>query len=337
MMINYTGPDKLKKLLSLIKDNCSDIHISENNYSFCRVNGRLEKLSEDFIFFSNDVTDLLALFLTKNTQPIFAKKNFIDLSYIIDNQRLRISIYRQKNQLAFALRLISNTIPELTAKQYPAILQTLALKNSGLILLTGPSGCGKSTTLAAMIKYRLQKNPCHVITLEDPIEYILKSDLGLVHQREYKRDFASFSQAIKSSLRQDPDIILIGEIRDYKTMHTALTAAQTGHLVLSTLHTASVVESIIRIEGFFEQAQREAIRLELSLTLQAVISQKLLLSSTNHRYCAMEILTSNDAVRNLIINGKPQQLSSIIQTNKQDGMQTLAMSIKYLREKNLLI
>lgn len=336
-MTNCNGPDKLKKLLSLVKDTCSDIHISENNYSFCRINGLLDKLSENFIFYSKDITELLALFLTKDTQSIFSKKHFIDLSYIINGQRLRISIYQQNNQIALALRLISNNIPDLTLNEYPGILQTLALKNSGLILLTGPSGCGKSTTLAAMIKYRLQKNPCHVITLEDPIEYILKSTTGLVHQREYRRDFSSFSQAIKSALRQDPDVLLIGEIRDYKTMHTALTAAQTGHLVLSTLHTSSVVESIIRIEGFFEQAQREAIRLELSLTLQAVISQKLLLSTNEHRCCAMEILTSNDAVRNLIINGKPQQLSSIIQTNKKDGMQTLSMSIKYLRDNNLLI
>jgi twitching motility protein PilT len=187
-----------------------------------------------------------------------------------------------------------------------------------------------------MLAYRAEQTPCHIITLEDPIEYLFTSAKSLIHQREYGTDFTEFELALKSAMRQDPDIIFIGEIRDQQTMQAAFSAAQTGHLVLSTLHTSNVVESLIRIEGLFPTQLQTIVRLELSLILRGIIAQQLLPMSNGGRICAMEILTATDAVRHLIAAGQFQQIKSIVQTSKKAGMQTMEMSITELQRKKLI-
>ncbi len=324
-----------KTVLSLVK-NCSDLHITSNRPCFCRTDGILKPLLPEVEFSSDELNCLLNELLDEKEKLFFTANNAVDISYTIGKQRLRISIYRQSKQIAVAVRIISNNIRSIENKEYPNILKQLALKDNGLILLTGPSGSGKSTTLAAMLSYRAEAQPCHIITLEDPIEYLFESQKSLIHQREYGKDFFSFEEALKNAMRQDPDVILIGEIRDYQTMQAAFSAAQTGHLVLSTLHTASAVESLIRIEGLFKKQQQDAIRLELSLILRGIVTQKLLPQRNGGRVCAMEILTATDAVRSLIAAGQPQQIMSVIQTSKKDGMQTMEMSLAGLRQEKII-
>ncbi|WP_196594288.1 type IV pilus twitching motility protein PilT [Pectinatus sottacetonis] len=336
-MITNIAYDKFQTLILSAGENCSDLHITTNHNCFYRIDGTLSPVHPPVIFNNEEICALLDKLLYNKNKQLLYQKRAVDLSSTIKNHRLRISIYKQNNETALAVRLIKPNINSLeNDSAYPDILKILVKKTNGLILITGPSGAGKSTTLASMIKYRAEYSPCHIITLEDPIEYLLTSQKSLIHQREYGRDFFSFSQALKNALRQDPDILLIGEIRDKPTMQAALTAAQTGHLVLSTLHTANVPESITRIESLFSEKKQNMIRQELSTALQGIISQKLLLRKTGGRIPAMEILLSTDAVRNLIVSGKPQQISSIIQTNKKIGMQTMTMSIASLKQKNFI-
>lgn len=334
-----TWNDTIKKFEETVLNlasNCSDLHITSNKACFCRLDGVLKPLLPEVDFSSDELNCLLDNLLDEKEKIFFDANNAVDISYTIGEQRLRISVYRQSKQIAMAVRIISNNIRSIDDKEYPHILKQFALKDNGLILITGPSGSGKSTTLAAMLSYRAESQPCHVITLEDPIEYLFESKRSLIHQREYGKDFFSFEEALKNAMRQDPDVIFIGEIRDYQTMQAAFSAAQTGHLVLSTLHTASAVESLIRIEGLFKKQQQDAIRLELSLILRGIITQKLLPQRNGGRVCAMEILTATDAVRSLIAAGQPQQIMSVIQTSKKDGMQTMEMSLSKLRQEKII-
>lgn len=318
-------------LLSAAEAGYSDLHITEGKSCFCRLDGLLQK-NNNFFLDSADMQQLIHILLPE--KKYMTRQNDIDIAYNFKNQRLRLSIYRESGRNAVAIRFINQTIPTLD-DIYPAVIKKLVLRQNGLILVTGPSGSGKSTTLASMLSYRAETSPCHIITLEDPIEYIFSSSKSIIHQREFGCDFFSFEEALKSAMRQDPDVILLGEIRDRQTMRAALSAAQTGHLVLSTLHTVSAAQSLIRIESMFAE-DAFLIRTELSMVLQAVISQQLLKKKIGGRICAMEILTATDAVRALIASGRPQQILSEIQTGKNEGMQTMDMAIEKLRRKNII-
>ena len=245
-----------------------------------------------------------------------------DFSYVTESGfRHRVNIYFQRGNTAIAIRLLRNDIPTLEELKLPDILSDFCMRPRGLVLVTGPTGSGKSTTLAAMIDYVNIHKSAHIITVEDPIEYMHEHKRCMVNQREVGIDTQSYAGALRAALREDPDIILVGEMRDLDTIATAVTAAETGHLVLSTLHTIGAVPTIERIIDVFPMNQQAQIRLQLATLLEAIISQQLLpTADRKDRVAAFEIMYANSAVRNLIREAKPHQIPSIIQTNKQSGM-----------------
>ena len=233
-------------------------------------------------------------------------------------------MYRQQNELCAAVRLLNDTIPTFEELGLPPIIRKLDAEPRGLILITGPTGSGKSTTLAAMIDYINVNFAKHIITIEDPVEYRHYHKLSMIHQREVGVDVSSFADALRSSLREDPDVILVGEMRDYETISAAVTAAETGHLVLSTLHTIGAANTVDRIIDVFPPHSQQQIRTQLASTLKGVVTQQLVpLASGEGRMAALEVMTGTDAVLNLIRENKTHQLSSAMQTGSRDGMNTL--------------
>jgi twitching motility protein PilT len=265
-------------------------------------------------------------------------KGEVDFSYTLPGiQRFRVNAYRQRNAFAVALRLINTEIPKIEDLGLPAIVKELSNKNSGIVLVTGPTGSGKSTTLASMIELINTNRGKHIITLEDPIEYLFRHKLSVVNQREIGNDTLSFGNALRACLRQDPDVILVGEMRDHETISIALTAAETGHLVFSTLHTVGAAATINRIIDIFPPNQQQQIAVQLAMTLQAVISQQLLTRVDGQgRVVAIEVMIVNAAVRNMIREGKVHQVNNVIQTNASRGMQTMDDALVELFKKGLV-
>jgi twitching motility protein PilT len=240
-------------------------------------------------------------------------------------QRYRVNVYRQQNELAYAIRILRDDIPSMADLHLPPAIQKLAEQPRGIVLVTGPTGSGKSTTLAAMIDYINEHRRAHIITVEDPIEYVHPSKNCLVHQRELHRDVSSFADALRSAMREDPDVILVGEMRDYETISAAVTAAETGHLVFSTLHTTGASQTLDRIVDVYPSHSQGMIRSQLSGVFRGVITQTLVpLADGSGRTVATEILIGTDAVLNLIREGKYHQLASTMQSSAQVGMHTLA-------------
>jgi twitching motility protein PilT len=260
---------------------------------------------------------------------LFKEKLEIDFSTKLENGiRFRVNAFHQINGMGVAFRVIPELIKNFDELNLPEILSKLAMKENGLVLLTGPTGSGKSTTLATMLDYINDHKHCHIITIEDPIEFVHQSKNSLINQRELGHDTWSFTNALRSALREDPDVILVGEMRDLETVSLALTAAETGHLVLATLHTSSATKSIDRIIDMFPKEQQAQVRSMLSESLQAVVAQKLLpLKDGTGRVPALEILIANSAVRNLIREEKTYQIPSIIQSGSKEGMQTIDQSL----------
>jgi twitching motility protein PilT len=255
-----------------------------------------------------------------------AKGRDLDFSFeSTPEERYRVNVYRQQNQLAAAIRILRNEIPTLADLHLPAAIQALAEQPRGIVLVTGPTGSGKSTTLAAMIDFINVNRKAHIITIEDPIEYVHRHKGCLVHQRELHRDVTSFADALRSAMREDPDVILVGEMRDYETISAAVTAAETGHLVFSTLHTTGAAQTIDRIVDVYPSHSQGMIRSQLSGVLRGIITQTLLpKADRSGRTVATEILIGNDAVLNLIREGKFHQLGSTMQSSAELGMHTLA-------------
>ena len=256
----------------------------------------------------------------------------LDLSIsVMGMYRYRVNAYKQRNSFAAAMRLVEGKILSFKQLGLPPILNDFCSKNRGLILVTGPTGSGKSTTLAAMIDVMNETRDEHILTLEDPIEYLHRHKKSIVNQREIGNDSKSYSSALRAALRQDPDIILIGEMRDLESIAIALTAAETGHLVLSTLHTVGAAKTIDRIIDVFPPHQQQQIRTQLSMTLVGVISQQLIPRIDKHgRLAAIEIMMANPAIRNLIREGKTPQINNVIMTSARQGMQTMDNSIAEL-------
>ncbi len=309
----------------------SDIHLSVGVPPVFRINGELKRYGEETL--SPEDTETLA----KEMIPEFMLERFeergeLDFSYSVPGiSRFRVNAYRQRNSVAIAIRIIPTRIPSLEELQLPSILQTLMDKPQGLILVTGPTGSGKSTTLASMIDFMNKMQKKHVITLEDPIEYLHRHNQCMIDQREVGIDTNSFASGLRASLRQDPDIILVGELRDLETIQTAITAAETGHLVLGTLHTTSAPSTIDRIIDVFPGPQQAQIRIQLASVLVSIISQRLFPTIDRQgRKVATEILINTPAVANLIRNEKIHQIQNVMQTSKAQGMHTLDMSIKRL-------
>lgn len=318
----------IEDILQIGRDNkVSDIHITAGVSPKMRKNGQL--ISMDLPELTSDDTERLLMPLMNQSQKAtFAEKGEVDFSYAISNVgRYRVNIFRQRNACAAALRTVASNPPHPEELGLPQSVINLYKKRRGLILVTGPTGSGKSTTLAAVINQINESSQSHIITLEDPIEYLHKHKKATINQREIGLDTMSYSNALRAALREDPDVILVGEMRDLETISTAVTAAETGHLVLSTLHTIGAASTIDRIIDVFPPHQQQQIRVQLSMVLESVISQQLIPTLSNSRVAAFEVLHANPAIRNLIRDGKTFQIPSMMQTNKKIGMQTMDDSI----------
>lgn len=315
------------------RSRASDVHITAGEPPLLRIDGDLVAAPEYPDALSDEWVENTAFSLMTDTQrEEFARNGEVDLAHATPGiGRFRTNVYRQLGSIAIALRYIPDRVYSLEELGAPAIARDLALRPRGLVLLTGPTGSGKSTTLTAMVDIVNQLVPAHIITIEDPIEFHHESKRALIHQREVGRDTNSFAEALRRVLRQDPDVILIGELRDPESISTALSAAETGHLVLSTLHTQGAAKSINRIIDVFPADQQHQIRTQLGDTLQGIISQTLLpLAQVNGRTIATEVLINTPAVANMIREGQVAQLYSAMQAGSEVGMHTLDQDLRRL-------
>ncbi|MCX7951153.1 MAG: type IV pilus twitching motility protein PilT [Clostridiales bacterium] len=324
----------LKKVIDI---GASDLHITVGIPPTARVNGTLVQLTEEKL--TTDQTEEYVRFvLTEEQYEKYQELGELDFSYALQGiGRFRVNAFKQRGSDAMALRTVAAQVPTLDKLEMPNVLKELTNKTRGLILVTGPTGSGKSTTLAAMINEINQNRSCHIITLEDPIEYLHKHKKSIVNQREVGHDTKSYANALRAALREDPDVILVGEMRDLETISIAITAAETGHLVLSTLHTIGASKTVDRIVDVFPPYQQQQIKVQLSAVLEGVISQQLIKRADgNGRVCAMEIMTATPAIRNLIREGKTHQIDSAVQTGAKFGMKTMDMSLVELYKKGLI-
>ena len=322
----------IEKLLEYALDSgASDLHLSTGSIPMIRIHGEMKKLELPAMEEDN-MQAIANEILNENQKSIFADKLEIDFSTALEGKgRFRVNFFQQLKGMAAVFRTIPDVIKSVEELGVPPLLNQLVEKDKGLILMTGPTGSGKSTTLAAMIDHLNEIDDKHIITIEDPVEYFHDSRNCLINQRELGQSTHSFANALRSALREDPDVILVGEMRDLETIQLALTAAETGHLVLSTLHTSSAVKTIDRIIDVFPSENKSQIRSMLSESLLAVIAQKLLKTKKGDgRVAACEIMVANTAIKNLIREDKIYQIPSIIQAGGKEGMQSLDMDLQRL-------
>ena len=315
----------LKQLLAKAREiGASDLHVSVGVPPKCRLDGELVAIAEDIIK-PSDAKALVEEMIPKRLIPDFNENGEVDFSYALPEVgRFRVNIFKQKGTMSFVIRLVNTEIPDPEKLGLPESVVELTKKKRGLVLVTGPTGSGKSTTLASLINIINRDYTKHIITLEDPIEYLHTHKRSVVNQREIGIDTNSYAGALRAALREDPDVILVGEMRDLDTIATAITAAETGHLVFSTLHTIGAVPTIERVIDVFPTNQQQQIRLQLATLVEAIISQQLMpLANGKGRTAAFEIMYANPAIRNLIREGKSHQIPSLIQTGKKDGMMTM--------------
>jgi len=329
---------KIGELLrKMASENASDLILKTGTNPIVRKFGDLIKLESWDILTDEDTENIAHNVMTEGQWKRFQEMHEMDIAVNVPGlSRFRVNIFKQRRHIGLVFRLIPHEVPDIETLRFPPILKDFALRPRGLIVVTGPSGCGKSTTIAAMVNYRNFNEACHIITVEDPIEFVYKDDKALIDQREVGKDTHSFADALKYSLREDPDVIVIGEMRDLETIRNAITAAETGHLVLSTLHTTDAVQTVDRIIDVFPPHQQRQIRLQLSANLIGVISQVLVKrTDSKGMVAASEILICIAAVRNVIREAKTHQLPSIIQTKTKEGMRTLNMALIELVVKGL--
>ncbi|RYG74913.1 type IV pilus twitching motility protein PilT [Lentibacillus lipolyticus] len=312
--------------------NASDVHLTIGKAPIYRINGNLMEQSETKKLKPSDTEKIVKAIIPVEKWEQLAEKRELDFSYGISGiSRFRMNAFYQRGELSLAIRIVPTRIPSFTELHLPKIAKQIMHFPQGLVLVTGPTGSGKSTTLASMIDYMNQTMKKHIITLEDPIEYMHTHDQSIIDQREVGFDTRSFAGGLRAGLRQDPDVILVGEMRDLETIGTAVTAAETGHLVLGTLHTTDAVSTIERIIDVFPADQQTQIRIQLSTILKAVISQRLFpMKDNSGRHIATEVLMNTSAVKNLIRNEKLHQIKNVLQTSKDEGMHTLEMDLRRL-------
>lgn len=323
-------------LLKAIKVNASDVHLYSGSPPIFRIQGELVKLEGELLTSydtKNMAQEILKEYVTK-----YEEEGEYDTAYELNNcGRFRVSIFKENKNDAIALRVINNNIPSLEEIHCPEIIEEFTNESNGLILVTGPTGCGKSTSIASMINEINNTRACHIITLEDPIEYIYRNNKSIINQREIGRDTKSFDKGLKAALREDPDVIVIGEVRNKEEIKTAVMAAETGHLVFATLHTMGASEAIERIINAFPKEEQNEIKIRLSMILKGVIYQKLIKTSDNKKRIAVfEVMNSTPSIKNLIREGKTHQIQTVMQTGKKDGMMTIDMSLVSLYNKGYI-
>jgi twitching motility protein PilT len=327
----------IRELLRMATDReASDLHIKAESPVRVRVDGRLMKLGKECLT-PEDARALVYDLLTEDQLWEFARRGDLDVAHTLDGKgRFRINVFVTCGQMGMAIRRIPEKVPTIAELGLSPACEVLAERKRGLVLVTGPTGSGKSTTLAAMIHHINKTRPCHIVTMEDPVEYRHREIQAHITQREVGRDTADFASALKRALRQDPDVLMVGEMRDLETVAMAVTAAETGHLVFGTLHTTSAVQTVDRIVDVFPSSQQAQIRMQLSDSLQGVISQVLVPRIGGGIVVAQEVLVATGAVRALIREAKAQQIENMIQTGAQAGMQTLDASLATLASAKLI-
>jgi len=327
--------DELLRLV--VEKRGSDLHVAAGVPPVMRIDGQLYATNYESLT-EFEVQRMVYAILTDEQIRLFETDYELDCSYHLKGlSRFRVNVYRDRGAVAGAFRVIPSKIPTIRELGLPLVLEDLTRRPRGLVLVTGPTGSGKSTTLAAMIGQINNERSVHIITIEDPIEYLHTHRRSLINQRELGTDTRSFAQALRHALREDPDVILVGEMRDLETMALAITAAETGHLVFSTVHTNNAAQTVDRIVDVFPPGQQKQIRIQLSNNIEAVLSQQLLpRAGTPGRIAAMEIMIASPAIRNLIREAKAHQITSIIQTSAHHGMQTMDQCLRDMYQRGLI-
>lgn len=329
----YQIEDLLKKTIEM---GASDLHISTGYFVTMRIDGKLQIVDERRLT-AEDTEQIAKQVLDEKRYKMLEEKGDADLSMSVkDVGRFRFNVFKQRGSISLAIRAVSLTIPTLEQLGLPEKLKDLTREKRGMILVTGPTGSGKSTTLASMLDVINKERNNHIITLEDPIEYLHRHNKCIVNQREMGADFSTFTQGLKSCLRQDPDVILLGEMRDLESIEIALTAAETGHLVFSTLHTIGAPATVDRIIDVFPPHQQQQVAIQLSSVLVAVVSQQLLVKNTGGRTVATEVMVATPAIKNTIREKKTHQIMTSIQTGSKFGMHSMDSDLVELFRKDII-
>jgi len=325
-------------LFKIAVDNkASDLHIIVGMPPVLRIDGELQPIKSQSNITQKVALGLITPLLTDKQRRIFEIQKELDISHEIKSgHRFRINLHWERGNVGLVARVIASEMPSIDEIEMPEITKKLLNMKQGLVLVTGPTGCGKSTTLAAMVKYINSNRSENIVTLEDPIEFIFKSDKSIIKQRQLNTDMLSFKNALVHVLRQDPNVIMVGEMRDLETIAATVTLAETGHLVLATLHTHNAAQTIDRIIDIFPPHQQQQIRLQVSMTLKAIISQVLIPKKDGGRIAAREVLLNTPAVSNLIRENKISQIKTVIQTSAAEGMITMDQAVTNLFNKGLI-
>ena len=320
-----------------IDSHASDVHLVVGVPPLLRIDGELIDIPDTKALGNKELEQMIYTLLSEEQKTRFLAEKELDLGFEMDDEtRFRINLHFERGNFGLVARIIPNTIPAMGDLELPKVVYDLINLKQGLIMVTGPTGCGKSTSLAAMVNYVNSQRRCNIITLEDPIEYLFKSDKSVVIQRQLGSDMLSFANGLKHALRQDPNVIMVGEMRDLETIGTTITLAETGHLVLATLHTYSAAQTIDRIIDTFPPHQQGQVRMQLSMTLAGVISQRLLPKEGGGRVAAREIMINTPAVSNLIRENKIAQLRTVIETSSKEGMVSMDQDLKRLYGAKLI-
>lgn len=329
---------RVKNLMRLVaQQGASDLHLVVGRYPTLRIDGKLFPLTQEKVLTPDETQEMSDVIMGEDHKKKFLEEKQVDLSYNFENKaRFRVNVFFQQGYVSVAMRLISNEIRRLEELNMPEMLYDLVKFNQGLILVVGPVGHGKSTTLAALINEINQTQEKHIVTIEDPIEYVYQQDKSIVNQREVHQDTESFQSALKSVLREDANVVLVGELRDLESISIAMTAAETGHLIFATLHTNDSAQTIDRIIDVFPSHQQNQVRSQLANTLLGVISQRLVPKVDGGRIPAVEIMIKNHAIENLIREDKSYQIDNVIETSSEQGMVTLDRSLAELVSKGII-
>lgn len=332
---NKNQLDKLFKIA--VEQKASDLHLIIGKPPIIRIDGELKQITSEPVLTNDNAHALIFGILSPAQQEKFVNERELDMSYeISDFCRFRVNIHWEKGNVGLVARIVASRIPTMEEILMPKIAYQMARAQDGLVLVTGPTGSGKSTTLAAMINLINSERNCHIVTLEDPIEFVYQSVKSIIKQRELGSDIITFASGLKHTLRQDPNVIMVGEMRDLETIAATMTLAETGHLVLATLHTINAAQTVDRIIDAFPPYQQDQIRVQLSMSLHGIISQRLLVKQGGGRIAAREVLVNTPAVSNLIRENKIAQIKTVIQTSADTGMNTMDQDLKRLFQQNAI-